>query len=102
MALEINDIICFDDIIDKIKIKHDVTIDEVEEVFYNKPLFRRGRKGNFKNENLYYVYGQSDNGRYLLIVFIYKKNRDALIITARDMDYKERKIYGKRKSKNTR
>lgn len=33
-------------------------------------------------------------GRYLTLFFIYKPNNLALIISARDMDEKERKLYG--------
>jgi uncharacterized DUF497 family protein len=41
--------------------------------------------------------GQTDAGRYLAIFFIYKGQGRALIISARDADAKELKIYGKQK-----
>ena len=42
-----------------------------------------------------YAYGQTDAGRYLFVVFIYKLNRRALILSARDMTDKERQLYRK-------
>jgi uncharacterized DUF497 family protein len=36
------------------------------------------------------------SGRYLVVIFIYKPTaRKALVISARDMDKKERKSYGR-------
>ncbi|MCB0260547.1 MAG: BrnT family toxin [Calditrichaeota bacterium] len=92
----IDDIIWLDDIIDKIEHKHRVLPEEVEEVFYNIPKYRKAQKGKYEGEDLYYAYGRTDSGRYLLVVFIYKENREALIISARDMDKQERKRYGKK------
>lgn len=91
--MQINDIIWLESFADKIESKHDVSTEEVEEVFFNSPKYRKARRGRVKGEDLYYAYGQSDSGRYLFIVFIYKKTKDALIITARDMDKKERRKY---------
>lgn len=92
----IDDIIWLDDIVDKIEHKHRVLPEEVEEVFYNIPKYRKAQKGKYEGEDLYYAYGRTDSGRYLLVVFIYKENREALIISARDMDKQERKRYGKK------
>jgi uncharacterized DUF497 family protein len=47
-----------------------------------------------KNENIYAAYGQTESGRYLTVFFIHKPGNLALIISARDMDEKERKRYG--------
>lgn len=92
----INDIIWLDDVVEKIYTKHAVTTDEVEEVFSDQPRYRKAGTGKFEGEDLYYAYGQTDSGRYLLVVFIYKKTRDALIISARDMERNERKKYAKK------
>ncbi len=94
--MQINDIIWRREIVDKLEQKHHVTTDEVEDVLYNKPVFRRAEKGFYEGEDLYYAYGRTDNGRYLFVVFIYKASHDALIISARDMDSKERKCYAKK------
>ncbi|WP_373872739.1 hypothetical protein [Microseira wollei] len=50
-------------------------------------------KGTRKNENVYAALGQTDSGRYLIVYFIYKPDKNALILSARDMDNAERKRY---------
>ncbi|MCI5122164.1 MAG: BrnT family toxin [Candidatus Electrothrix sp. AUS4] len=67
----------------------------MEEVFSNKPRIRKAQKGRVQGEDLYYAYGRTDGGWYVFVVFIYKRTREALTISARDMDRKERKYYGK-------
>lgn len=37
--------------------------------------------------------GQTDAGRYLIVFFIYKSPGSALVLSARDMDSKERRRY---------
>jgi hypothetical protein len=39
--------------------------------------------------------GQTNAGRYLAAFFIHKRTDDALILSARDMDKKERKAYAR-------
>ncbi len=51
---------------------------------------------NVKNENLYSARGQTNAGRYLTVIFIYKLSKEALIVTARNMDSKERRSYVKK------
>ena len=92
----INDLIWLDQVVEKIERKHRVSKEEVEEALYNRPKYRKAQKGKFKGEDLYYAYGCTDSGRYLLVVFIYKRTKDALIVSARDMDHKERRYYAKR------
>ncbi|MDO8726593.1 MAG: BrnT family toxin [Candidatus Methanoperedens sp.] len=75
--------------------KHKVTVMEIEEVFRNEPKFRRGPKGNYIDENIYYAFGKTDANRLLFAVFIFKKNNEALIISAREMDNKEKSAYSK-------
>jgi uncharacterized DUF497 family protein len=94
--VRIEGFIWYRDIVDKILWKHNVTHDEVEEVFKNRPKFKMIEKGKIGKENLYSTYGQTQAGRYLTVLFIYKQTREALIITARDMDSKERKNYAKK------
>lgn len=43
-----------------------------------------------KGEDVYLALGQTDAGRYLAVFFVYKKSHDAIVISARDMDDKER------------
>ena len=94
--MQINDIIWLDQVVDKIEGRHGVSPEEVEDVFYNRPAYRKAQKGRFEGEDLYYAYGQTDAGRYLFVVFIYKRSRDVLVVTARDMDASERKRHGRK------
>ncbi|WP_089725499.1 BrnT family toxin [Candidatus Thiosymbion oneisti] len=94
--MKIEGFIWYRSIIDKLLWKHDVTHEEVEELFNNSPKFKLVEKGKVKNENLYSARGQTNAGRYLAALFIYKKTKEALIVTARDMDPRERKNHGKK------
>lgn len=89
----IDDFIWLPDIVEKLIVKHNISQDEAEEVFFNRPRFRFVEKGNRKNEDVYSAYGQTDSGRYVIVIFIYKHKNLALILSARDMDKKERKRY---------
>lgn len=53
------------------------------------------KRGHFRREDVYRALGQTDVGRYLVVFFIYKLNREILILSARDMDEKERRYYAK-------
>lgn len=66
----IDDCIWLPDIIAKLFVKHNVTQNEVEEVFFNRPTYRFVESGYRKNENVYSASGQTDAGRYLIIFFI--------------------------------
>jgi uncharacterized DUF497 family protein len=93
--VQIKSIVWLPEIIEKLEVKHNVTIEEVEEVFELVPIFRRGPRGKRQGENLYKAYGQTKAGRYLFIVFIYKLNRRVLILSARDMTKREQRLYRK-------
>ena len=77
------------DIIEKIKVKHQVDWWEAEEIFFNtdpSPLV-------LKSQGKYVIYGCTDNGRYLMVGFIYRRPKVAVVRTARDMTDKEKKLY---------
>ena len=94
--MNIEGIIWLTNIIDKLAVKHHVEIYEVEEVLENKPRFRFVEKGGRKGENVYMALGQTEASRYLAVLFIYKTTKEALILSARDMAKKERKMYGRK------
>ncbi len=91
--MRIDDFIWLPSIVEKLDVKHQVSQDEVEEVFFNRPRFRFAESGNRRGEDVYSASGQTDAGRYLIVFFIHKSSNTALIISARDMDQKERKLY---------
>ena len=95
--MQIASLIWLEEIADKLVWKHNVTRDEVREVFTGRSRqFRFVEKGFQKGDDLYAVLGQTRGGRYLIIFFVYKKDKAALIISGRDMSDKERKKYGKK------
>ena len=86
---------CFwlDQFVDKIIRKHGVYPEEVEEIFSKAPLIRRLEGGYVKGEDLFVAFGTTNAGRYLSVLFVQKKDKRALIISARDMSKRERKKY---------
>jgi len=73
--------------------RHSITPEEVEEVLFNEidlPLIMRGKEGR------YLAYGRTDGGRLLLVVWAFK-NRKTKIITASDLNIKEKQFYNRRR-----
>jgi uncharacterized protein len=89
----IDDLIWLPDILEKLAVKHSVWQDEVEEIFFNRPRYRFVESGYRSGEDVYSASGLTDAGRYLIVFFIHKSANTALILSARDMDKKERRHY---------
>ncbi len=81
---------------DKLERKHQVYAYEVEEVLLNEPRINFLEKGNIRGQDMYLALGRTDEGRYLAVFFLYKPDRTALVVTAREMDSKERRRYAKK------
>ena len=81
-------------VVEKLDWKHSLVPEEVEELFANRPRYRLQERGKVQGEDVYAAYGQTNAGRYLTVIFIRKLGGKALIISARDMDKRERKRYG--------
>ena len=94
--MQIVDIIWRPEVIDKLSWKHGVNAEEVDQILFGQPLFRKVQKGHIPGEHVYSAFGRTESGRYLTVFFIYKQSREALILTARDMDSSERKAYERR------
>ena len=94
--MKISGLIWLRSIIDKLLWKHNVTTDEDEEVFSRSPRYRFIEKGDVEGEDLYTVMGRTQAGRYLIIYFVHKATSEALVVSARDMTKKERRLYGKK------
>jgi len=62
--------------------------------FSKNPSIQRLEGGNVKSEDLFVSSGRTNTGRYLSVLFVRKKDRRALVISARDMTKRERKRYG--------
>ena len=93
--MKIKGLIWFDEIIEKLARKHNVSQNEVREVLENDPHFRFVEKGHRSGGNGYSCMGQTESGRYLIVFFIYKKDGRIIILSARDMTPAERKKYAK-------
>lgn len=83
--------------VEKMLLKHDVTTDEAENVMFGRPHVLRVEKGKVRGEHLYEAFGQTDDGRYLVVFFI-NKSGTALPISARDMVDRERRYYERQRS----
>ena len=87
---------------DKNFIRHGVSKNECEEVFFNLPLIvRQDKKHSTEVENRFYVLGRTNVYRFLFIVFTV---RDKLIrvISARDVNSKERRSYYEQVKKHSK
>ena len=93
----ISQIIWKDQFVEKLEVKHGVSVTEAEDVLCHEPHIRKVGKGNVKGENVYAAFGQTAGGRYLVIFYIRKLTGAILPISAREMDDGERKYYGKQK-----
>lgn len=94
--MNIDGFIWLEDIVEKLWQKHHVGENEVEELFDNSPHFRFVENGHRDGENVYAALGQTSGGRYLIVFFVYKQNKHALIVSARDMTTSERRQYERR------
>ena len=94
--MRIVDIIWFPQVIDKLDWKHNLTPEEVEEALFGKPMYRKVQRGHIPGEDLYAALGRTNAGRYLIVFFIYKPTHEALVLSARDMDDKERRQYDRK------
>jgi uncharacterized DUF497 family protein len=81
--------------VDKIATEHGVTQTEVREILMGVHKLKFVQKGHYPGEDMYAALGQTDAGRYLVVFFIYKKDKRALVLSARDMSSAERKRYAK-------
>jgi uncharacterized DUF497 family protein len=89
---------------EKLQKKHHIEIWEVEEVIYDDPY-----AFSITYQDCYFVYGQTFSGRYLLVLVRVLSSKEVLklgltqetnvvkIITARDMNLKQRKTYNKKR-----
>lgn len=67
--------------------RHEFTPEEVEEVFTSRYKVRRTRQG------LYVALGETLGGRLAFVVFRRLRGGAIRVVTARDMEYKERRLF---------
>ena len=81
-------------------IQHNVQNWECEQVFFNQPLLVLDDPGYSAVEKRWAAFGKTDSNRLLVIIFT-KRNTLLRIISARDMNRKERKYYEEFKNKDS-
>ena len=75
-------------------LKHRVTEGEAEQVFLNEPLLLLEDEKHSTQEDRFWAFGYTDQGRHLFIVFTIREDL-ARVISARNMNKKEKEAYEK-------
>lgn len=77
---------------EKSRIRHNVMQGECEQVFFNEPFLVFSDVKHSMQESRWFLLGKTDSERFLFVVFTIRNNR-IRIISARDMNKKERVVY---------
>lgn len=80
--------------------RHQVTDIESEQVFFNKPLIIADDPKHCQSEKRWYALGRTNLNRLLFVVFTVRKDL-IRVISSRDMNKKERKIYHEQAKKDS-
>ena len=75
-------------------VRHNISMQECEEAFFNLPLYFAPDFVHSETEERYYILGQTDRSRKIFIAFTIRGTR-IRVISARDMSRKEREVYSK-------
>jgi len=74
--------------------KHDVGLAEAESIFFNNPLIVAVDEKHSRSEQRFNALGQTTEQRLLHVTFTLRSSGTLIrVISARDMNRKERKIY---------
>ena len=73
-------------------LRHGVSPEECEQIFFNRPLVAGDDVMHSAKETRYYVLGITDSERMLFVAFTVRSKK-IRVITARDANSKERKVY---------
>ena len=74
--------------------KHGVTKAEAEQMFFNRPLLALADERHSTQELRFHALGHSDGGRLLHVTFTLRQGESRIrVISARDMNRKERTVY---------
>lgn len=81
--------------IDKNLKKHKVTNKEAEQIFINRPVFILKDEKHSNSEKRHMIWGKTDDQRQLTVFFTTRNNK-IRVISARNMNKKERREYEKK------
>ncbi len=74
--------------------KHGVTQAEAEQVFFNEPLFITPDEKHGESERRYLALGETADGRRVMVIFTLRQAGALVrVISVRNMNSKERKLY---------
>jgi len=85
---------------EKLRTRHGVDPTESEQIFFNRPFVVGDDSKHSEKENRFFVLGKTDTGRLLFLVFTVRNNK-IRVISARDMNRKEREIYQAHEKENS-
>ena len=85
---------------EKIWLKHQVSLSECEQIFFNLPMIVSDDVKHSGQENRFFALGQTDAERLLFVVFTVRNNK-IRVISARDMNRKERRVYQSHEEEST-
>lgn len=71
--------------------RHGVDTLEAQEVFINGPVYQKTNSGK------YVAFGSTNEGRYLFVVFYLKRKGIVRVVTARDMQDREKRRFRNRR-----
>lgn len=95
--LKIREFIWRDSVLEKLAWKHSVSPLEVEQALQGAHCkIIRNLRGHVKGEDIYNALGRTESGRYISVFFVLKYRHDALILSARNMSFRERRLYAKK------
>lgn len=80
--------------------KHRVHHLECEEIFFNEPIVIKVEKRGVSQEERLSALAVTNEGRFLFVVFTMRRGRTR-VVSARDMNKKERKTYHEKIKKDT-
>ena len=81
-------------------VKHKVQNWECEQVLFNKPLLVLEDPGHSVAERRWAAFGKTDSGRLLVVIFT-KRGNLLRVISARDMNSKEKIFYEENQKENS-
>ena len=78
---------------------HNVSISECEQVFFN-PNFGGIDTKHSQDEDRYFIYGRTNAGKLLFVVYTVREEK-IRVISARDMNKRERNAYNEKVKNNS-
>lgn len=92
--MQIESIVCPEQIEAKLEAKHGVTYREARQALLGWSRIRFAEQGHTEGEDVYAGFGQTLGGRYLAVFFIYKPtSKTAVIISAREMNERAQNLW---------